>query len=91
MSTVAPGEHLIAFRDGSYKTVASVSWKQSQWIHMTKACGSVVRINPFNVNYIEQGPPPTLGPGALVKAAPGQGSIAMEAAGAATGRRDQQI
>lgn len=47
--------HLIAFRDGSYKKVKPVSWKHSQWIHYTLADGSVVRVNPQNVNYIHDG------------------------------------
>lgn len=46
--------HLIAFRDGSYKKVKPVDWKHSQWIHYTKENGGVVRINPTNVNYIEE-------------------------------------
>lgn len=47
-------EHLIAFRDGSYKKVAPVAWKHSQWIHYTLEDGSVVMINPANVNYIHR-------------------------------------
>lgn len=46
---------LIAFRDGSYKKVSPVSWKHSQWIHYTLEDGSVVMVNPVNVNYIHRG------------------------------------
>ena len=56
-------EHLIAFRDGSYKKLIPIDWKHSQWIHYTLANGSIIRVNPANVNYIqesEQGPPPAL-------------------------------
>lgn len=48
-------EHLIAFCDGSYKKIKNPKdWKHSQWIHYTKSNGDVVRINPKNVNYIEE-------------------------------------
>jgi hypothetical protein len=47
--------HLIAFRDGSYKKVAPVTWRHSQWIHFTLDDGSVVMVNPVNVNYIHRG------------------------------------
>ena len=47
--------HLIAFRDGSYKKVRPTAWKHSQWIHYTLADGSVVMVNPVNVNYIHRG------------------------------------
>jgi hypothetical protein len=47
--------YLIAFKDGGYKKVRAVSWKHSQWIHFTLADGSVVRINPDNVNYLHEG------------------------------------
>ncbi len=63
-------EHLIAFRDGSYKKVKPVAWKHSQWIHYTLADGSVVMINPANVNYIQR-----TGPG---EAAPKPGSYTVE-------------
>lgn len=43
---------LIAFRDGSYKRVRHTAWKHSQWIHFTLADGSVVHVNPANVNYL---------------------------------------
>ena len=46
--------HLIAFRDGSYKKVAPVAWKHSQWIHFDLADGSCVMVNPENVNYIHR-------------------------------------
>ena len=46
--------HLIAFRDGSYKKVTPTAWKHSQWIHFTLADGSVVMVNPANVNYIHR-------------------------------------
>lgn len=47
-------EHLVSFRDGSYKKIANpTDWKHSQWIHYTKPSGDVVMINPKNVNYIE--------------------------------------
>ncbi len=46
-------ETLISFCDGSYKKVYAVGWKHSQWIHFTLGNGRVVRVNPFNVNYIE--------------------------------------
>ena len=49
-------EHLIAFRDGSYRKVLPVAWKHSQWIHFSLTDGSVVMVNPRNVNYIQQGP-----------------------------------
>ncbi len=49
-------EHLIAFRDGSYKKVTPTAWKHSQWIHFTLADGSVVMVNPANVNYIQRSP-----------------------------------
>lgn len=49
-------EHLIAFRDGSYKKIVIErdAWKHSQWIHYTRPGGSVVMVNPANVNYIER-------------------------------------
>lgn len=47
--------HLIAFRDGSYKKVTPTQWKHSQWIHYTLKDGSVVMVNPVNVNYIHRG------------------------------------
>lgn len=47
-------EHLIAFRDGSYKKLTPVTWKHSQWIHFTLADGSVVSVNPANVNYMQR-------------------------------------
>lgn len=49
-------EHLIAFRDGSYKKVTPTDWKHSQWIHYTLSDGSVVRVNTVNVNYIQEFP-----------------------------------
>ncbi len=45
---------LISFRDGSYKKVEPTEWKHSQWIHFTLADGSVVMVNPANVNYIHR-------------------------------------
>lgn len=49
--------HLVAFRDGSYKKLPEPdSWKHSQWIHYEYQTGRVVRINPSNVNYIEEQP-----------------------------------
>ena len=53
--TLKPEIHLVAFRDGSYKKVTPVAWKHSQWIHYTLKNGSVVMVNPFNVNYIHRG------------------------------------
>ena len=47
--------NLIAFCDGSYKKVATVSWRHSQWIHFELKDGSVVMVNPANVNYIHRG------------------------------------
>ena len=48
-------EHLISFRDGSYKKIsAPKEWKHSQWIHYMQQNGDIVRINPRNVNYIEE-------------------------------------
>lgn len=47
-------ENLISFRDGSYKKIKFLDWKHSQWIHYTKKNGKNVRINPANVNYIEE-------------------------------------
>jgi len=55
MSKKIPQEHLIAFRDGSYKKVRPMEWKHSQWIHYTLEDGSVVMVNPVNVNYIHRG------------------------------------
>lgn len=46
---------LIAFCDGSYKKVKPAKWKHSQWIHFTLEDGSVVRVNPANVNYLHDG------------------------------------
>ncbi len=46
---------LVAFRDGSYKKIKPVKWKHSQWIHFTLDDGSVVRVNPVNVNYLHDG------------------------------------
>ncbi len=46
---------LIAFCDGSYKKVTPTAWKHSQWIHFTLEDGSVVMVNPTNVNYIHRG------------------------------------
>ncbi len=43
---------LIAFCDGSYKKVKSVTWKHSQWIHWELPDGSTVSANPRNVNYL---------------------------------------
>ncbi len=51
---MTPPTQLIAFRDGSYKKVRPVSWKHSQWIHYTLKDGSVVMVNPANVNYIHR-------------------------------------
>lgn len=48
-------KHLVAFCDGSYKKVQPVGWKHSQWIHYTLSDGSVVMVNPANVNYIHRG------------------------------------
>lgn len=48
-------ETLIAFVDGSYKKVRPVKWRHSQWIHFTLEDGSVVRVNPANVNYLHDG------------------------------------
>ncbi|MCJ2564310.1 MAG: hypothetical protein LN417_09525 [Candidatus Thermoplasmatota archaeon] len=50
-----PEAHLVAFCDGSYKKVYPIKWKHSQWIHYTLDDGSVVMINPINVNYIHRG------------------------------------
>ncbi len=50
-----PEAHLVAFRDGSYKKVRPVGWRHSQWIHYTLEDGSVVMVNPINVNYIHRG------------------------------------
>ncbi len=47
--------YLIAFNDGSYKKVRSRNWKHSQWLHFTLEDGSIVRVNPANVNYMHQG------------------------------------
>jgi hypothetical protein len=47
-------ETLVAFCDGSYKKLKPVSWKHSQWIHFTLEDGSVVMVNPANVNYIQR-------------------------------------
>lgn len=47
--------YLIAFNDGSYKKIRAKDWKHSQWIHFTLPDGSVVRVNPANVNYMHQG------------------------------------
>jgi hypothetical protein len=47
--------HLIAFCAGSYKKVTPTAWKHSQWIHYTLPDGSVVMVNPLNVNYIHRG------------------------------------
>lgn len=47
--------HLVAFCDGSYKKVQPVKWRHSQWIHYTLGDGSVVMVNPANVNYIHRG------------------------------------
>lgn len=47
-------ENLIAFNDGSYKKIKFESWKHSQWIHYIRPNGKAVRINPANVNYIEE-------------------------------------
>ncbi len=47
--------YLIAFTDGSYKKIRAVDWKHSQWIHFTLLNGSVIRVNPENVNYMHQG------------------------------------
>ena len=48
-------EHLIAFRDGSYKKVKNpIEWKHSQWIHYTLENDTIIRINPKNVNYIQE-------------------------------------
>lgn len=47
-------ENLIAFCDGSYKKIKFSAWKHSQWIHYTRLDGKQVRINPKNVNYIEE-------------------------------------
>ena len=52
---MADATHLIAFVDGSYKKVRPTAWKHSQWIHYTLADGSVVMVNPVNVNYIHRG------------------------------------
>ena len=46
---------MVAFRDGSYKKLEPEGWKHSQWIHYTLKDGSVVMINPVNVNYIHRG------------------------------------
>jgi hypothetical protein len=46
---------LIAFCDGSYKKVTPKEWRHSQWIHYTLEDGSVVMVNPVNVNYIHRG------------------------------------
>lgn len=51
---MAKQEHLVAFRDGSYKKVSPVDWKHSQWIHYTLADGSTVMVNTVNVNYIHR-------------------------------------
>ena len=48
-------ETLIAFCDGSYKKVKPVAWKHSQWIHFTLQDGSMVSVNPANVNYLHIG------------------------------------
>ena len=37
------------------KKVKPTAWKHSQWIHFTLADGSVVMVNPANVNYIHRG------------------------------------
>jgi hypothetical protein len=47
--------YLIAFNDGSYKKLRAKEWKHSQWIHFTLSDGSIVRVNPTNVNYMHQG------------------------------------
>lgn len=47
-------ENLISFKDGSYKKVKFVSWKHSQWIHYAQENGKNLRVNPENVNYIEE-------------------------------------
>lgn len=47
--------YLIAFKDGSYKKIRAVDWKHSQWIHFTLSDGSVIRVNPDNINYLHQG------------------------------------
>lgn len=52
--TTAPQENLVSFKDGSYKKVKFVSWKHSQWIHYATTSGKNLRINPENVNYIEE-------------------------------------
>jgi len=54
-SVKKPETHLITFCDGSYKKVNPVAWKHSQWIHYTLEDGSVVMVNPGNVNYIHRG------------------------------------
>jgi len=44
---------LIAFLNGSYKKVDYVEFKHSEWIHFTRADGSVVRVNPAQVKYLD--------------------------------------
>lgn len=50
-----PDVHLIAFNDGSYKKLCPVEWKHSQWIHYILPNGTIVMVNPRNVNYIHRG------------------------------------
>ena len=71
MSNLKVNEHLVSFRDGSYKKVTPVAWSHGQWIHYRKADGSVVRVNPANVNYIEQGPEETPGAAVRIEKEPG--------------------
>ena len=51
--------HLIAFRDGSDKRVTLardiVSRIHSEWIRCALEDGSVILVNPDNVNYIHDG------------------------------------
>lgn len=53
-ATADVSTNLISFNDGSYKKIRFTDYKHSQWIHFTRDTGKAVRVNPRNVNYIEE-------------------------------------
>lgn len=43
---------LISFTNGAYKQVPGDQWRHSNWIHFTLPDGSLLAVNPNNVNYL---------------------------------------
>lgn len=56
MANVKPGETLVSFESGHYKSVKGKWVGDSVWTHILKPDGGAVHINKDKVEYYETGP-----------------------------------